>query len=151
MDNYNYPVGSDTPDAPWNQCDTPELTFEVTISQSLSRTTKVTTNDYVEGEVSEDADHDDEGNWFTTFTQGPPDTSDTDWRGAYSNEHSTPLELIAELKKSKEREARHLEAQILIATDDETKRTLKKLLRRAQYSISECDGWIEDDCEIVEG
>ncbi len=150
MDNYNYPMGADTPDAPWNQTDVPELTFDVAISQSLSKSTKVTTNDYIEGEVSEDADHDDEGNWYSTFSQDPPDTSDTDWRAAYSAEHLTPLELIAELKKAKEVEAKHLEAQIQVSTDKSEIVYLKRQLKRAQYILSECDGWVEDECEIVE-
>lgn len=149
MDNYNYPIGADTPDAPWNQTDVPELTFDVAISQSLSKSIQVTTNDYVEGEISEDADHDDEGNWFVVPSQDPPDTSDTDWKAAYSAEHYTPLELIAELKRTKEIEAKHLEAQILMATDKSDIACLKRQLKRVQHIMSECEGWTEDECEIV--
>lgn len=150
MDNYNYPMGADTPDAPWNQKDVPELTFDVAISQSLSKSTQVTTNDYIEGEISEDADHDDEGNWFVVPSQDPPDTSDTDWKAAYSAEHYTPLELIAELKRTKEIEAKHLEAQLLMTADQSDTAYLKRQLKRIQHVISECEGWIEDECEIVE-
>ena len=150
MDNYNYPMGADTSDAPWNQTDVSELTFNVVVSQSLSKSTQVTTNDYIEGEISEDADHDDEGNWFSTFSQDPPDTSDTDWKAAYLAEHYTPLELIAELKRAKKIEAKHLEAQLLICTDKSGTTCLKKQLKRVQHIISECEGWVEDECEIVE-
>lgn len=150
MDNYNYPVGADTPNAPWNQTDVPEFTFNVAISQTLRKSTQVTTNDYIEGEVSKDADHDDEGNWFTTYSQDPPDTSDTDWETAYLIEHYTPLELLAELKRTKEIEATHLEAQLLIATDKFDIVCLKKQLKLTQHIISECEGWVEDDCEIIE-
>lgn len=55
MDNYNYPAGSDTSDAPWNQVDLPEKEIEVTISVTLSKTVKVMVDDY---EVEEDADED---------------------------------------------------------------------------------------------
>lgn len=50
MDNYNYPIGADTTDAPWNQVEHPEKEVEVTISVTLSKTTKVRVNDYKMGE-----------------------------------------------------------------------------------------------------
>ena len=43
-DNYNYPPGSDTPDAPWNQVDPPEVDFNVEAIVNLSRTAVVTTD-----------------------------------------------------------------------------------------------------------
>lgn len=46
MDNYNYPMGADTSDAPWNRSDKPSVEIEVTISVTLSRTAKVRVNDY---------------------------------------------------------------------------------------------------------
>lgn len=55
MDNYNYPMGADTPDAPWNQVDLPEKEIEVTISIILSKTVKVTVDDY---KVDEGKDED---------------------------------------------------------------------------------------------
>ena len=36
MNNYDYPLGSDTKDAPWNQEKLPEKEIEVTISVTLS-------------------------------------------------------------------------------------------------------------------
>ena len=46
MDNYNYPVGADTPDAPWNQVDNPEKEIEVTVSVTLSKTVRINVSDY---------------------------------------------------------------------------------------------------------
>lgn len=46
MDNYNYPCGADTKDAPWNQEDSPEKEIEVTVSITLSKTVKVKVSDY---------------------------------------------------------------------------------------------------------
>ena len=43
-DNYNYPMGADTPDAPWNEVEPPELDFNVEAIVSLSRSAVVTTN-----------------------------------------------------------------------------------------------------------
>lgn len=46
MDNYNYPMGADTKDAPWNQEDPPEKSFNVTVSCSLSKDVDVASTDY---------------------------------------------------------------------------------------------------------
>lgn len=46
MDNYNYPMGADTSDAPWNKEDLPEEEIEVTISVTLSKTVKIKVSDY---------------------------------------------------------------------------------------------------------
>lgn len=46
MDNYNYPIGSDNKDAPWNQPDNPEIEIEVTVSITLSKTVKIKVSDY---------------------------------------------------------------------------------------------------------
>lgn len=55
MDNYNYPMGSDTSSAPWNQVEYPEKEIEVTVSITLSKTLKIDVDDY---EVYEEEDED---------------------------------------------------------------------------------------------
>lgn len=49
LSNYPDSVDPNVPSTPRNQKDTPELTFHVVVSQSLSKLTHVTTNDCVEG------------------------------------------------------------------------------------------------------
>ena len=56
MDNYNYPMGADTPDAPWNQVDNPEREIEVLVSVTLSKTFKVRVSDYTIADSGEDED-----------------------------------------------------------------------------------------------
>lgn len=87
-DNYNYPPGADTPDAPWNQVENPEKEFDVTISQTLSKTVTIVTTNY---NYYEDVDED--GSYVNY------DTSDTNWNKEYSESYHTPLELIGILKK----------------------------------------------------
>jgi len=57
-DNYNYPEGSDTPDAPWNQIDPPELEVTVNVIQTLYKDeVTIIADDYVQyddGEVEFD-------------------------------------------------------------------------------------------------
>ena len=65
MDNYNYPIGADTKNAPWNQTDNPEREIEVTVSVTLSKTIKIRVSDYEiidsgkdeDGEYFEDIDY----------------------------------------------------------------------------------------------
>lgn len=47
--NYDYPVGADTPLAPWNQADTPEENFNIAVSYSLSKDAEVLSENYSEG------------------------------------------------------------------------------------------------------
>lgn len=129
-DNFNYPLGSDGPGAPWNQNEPEEKEFSVSISQTLSKNTTVKTNDYCPGECYLEVERDMDG--FFSFTNYEPDnTSDTDWKSAYKKEHYTPIELIQEFKKM-------LEENSTISDDK------RKLL------IKECMDWVEDDFEVCE-
>lgn len=125
-DNYNYPLGADTPYAPWNEQEVPERQFDVCISQTLSKSTSVTTNDYVP-----EVDQDEDGVYEST------DTSDTDWNEAYKNEHLTPLQLIGEFKDFL---TKHLPDPVV---DLAEYKKWKKL-------ISECEGWAEDELTVLE-
>ena len=60
MDNYNYPMGADTKDAPWNRVPNPEKEIEVIVSVSLSKTMKIKVSDY---EIT-DSGKDEDGEYF---------------------------------------------------------------------------------------
>lgn len=54
MNNYDYPLGVDNDNAPWNQRNNPEREIEVTVSLTLSKTMKVKVDDYIvddDGEI----------------------------------------------------------------------------------------------------
>lgn len=58
MNNYDYPLGADTKDAPWNQEDPKPQEVEVTVSITLSKTVKIKVDDYTaEEDVDEDGEH----------------------------------------------------------------------------------------------
>ena len=140
-DNYNYPAGADTSDAPWNQSDVPEKEFDVTCSQSLSKTVIVITDDYVPGAEGVDYESDDEGGCHAFSWQDPDDTSDTNWAKEYSgNNHLTPLQLIETFKEFLEKQLNETN----YATPEG-----KKECNKLQHLIEECTGWIEDDYEFV--
>ena len=129
-DNYNYPPGADTPDAPWNQEDVPEREFDVTISMSLSRTVQCYTNKYIP-EVDEENGH--------LYV----DTSDTPWSEVYGDNHKTIPELLEELKKYIQKDLDNL-------ADDETKMDKAFHRRRLEFLLTECDEWTVDE-EDYEG
>lgn len=130
MDN-NYPISADIKDASWNDKRLPEEEFQVTISQTLSKSVKVSTNDYIPGEVYTEREWDGES-YCTVTHQDSPDTSETNWKDAYKLEHDTPLHLIYLFK-------RVLKGDLKL--DEMTK-------SRKEYLTQECSNWIEDDFEV---
>lgn len=131
--NSNYPPMSQSEwdNAPWNQSDPEEKEFEVTVSQTLSKSITVTTSDYIPGGYFPETEWDIDG-YHTITCHEPDDTSDTDWRSAYNNEHYTPLGLIQEFKEMLEKNTPIPET-------------------RRKHLIDECMNWIEDDLEVCEG
>lgn len=131
--NSNYPPMSQSEwdNAPWNQSDPEEKEFEVTVSQTLSKSTTVTTSDYIPGRYFPETEWDIDG-YHTITCHEPDDTSDTNWKKAYNNEHYTPLGLIQEFKEMLEKNTPIPET-------------------RRKHLIDECMNWIEDDLEVCEG
>jgi hypothetical protein len=54
MNNYDYPMGADTSDAPWNQESPKPRTIEVTVSITLSKTVRIKVDDYIAEEYSDE-------------------------------------------------------------------------------------------------
>lgn len=81
--NYDYPCGTDTPDAPWNQVDNPERKIEVTVSITLSKTVKIKVSDY----TITDSGKDEDGDYFEDI-----DYSDCDLKGAVEEQIYLPQE-----------------------------------------------------------
>lgn len=84
MDNYNYPMGADTKDAPWNQVDNPEREIEVTVSITLSKTVKIKVSDYEITDSGKDEDED-------------IDYSNCDLKGAVEEQYPTPDKILEKL------------------------------------------------------
>lgn len=138
-DSDYYPAGAwSDPSAPYNEVDVPEKEFDVTCSQSLSKTVTVVTNNYIPGAEGVDYEPDDEGGYYASGWHEPDDTSDTNWADEYhENDHYTPIQLI-------ELFGTHLKNELSANEFPENKVNLYKHL------IEECDSWIEDETEYVE-
>ena len=130
-DNYHYPLGADTPSAPWNEKPIPEKDFIVCVSQTLSKSAEVTTDNYLPVVVHEK---------HNRIHEEYADTSDTKWKEVYKdNEHYTPLQLISLFRDMLEGELEKSENLL----SDHTKGYYEHL-------IEECSNWIEDELEIIE-
>lgn len=81
MNNYDYPIGSDTLDAPWNKEENPKKEIEVTVSVTLSKTVKIKVSDY---EIV-DSGKDEDGEYFEDI-----DYSNCDIKGAVEDQIVLP-------------------------------------------------------------
>ena len=142
----NYPPGAEfDPSAPFNEVEVPEKDFEVTCSQSLSRTAIVTTNNYIPGASGVDYESDDEGGCTAVSWHDPDDTSDTCWKDEYeSNGYTTPLELIGILKTYLGKELTELENSM--EPNDRSYKATQA--RRLRFLIGECESWTEDEIDF---
>ena len=147
--NSNYPAMSQSQwdSAPFNEEDVPDENFEITCSQSLSRTATVTTNNYIPGAEGVDYESDDEGGCYASPWHDDPDTSDTNWAKEYeSNGYKTPLQLIQMLKEYLEQDLKKWEEE----DKKEPHKWAATQVRKYKSLIEECDCWTEDETEYVE-
>ena len=145
-----YPAGAEfDPNAPWYEPVVPERDFDVTCSQSLSKTTTVTTDNYIPGASGCDYEPDGEGGYCACGWHDPDDTSDTNWGKVYAEEHLTPLQLIQKFKEYLEGELKELKEVI-----EDQKFSVSSYLtqeeRKLTHLIEECEGWTEDETEFIE-
>lgn len=143
---YYAPGSYYDPSAPWNQVDVPEKEFEVTCSQSLSKTVSVWTNNYTPGAEGVDYEPDDEGGYYASAWHDDDDTSDTDWKEEYCSEHFTPIQLIQKFKEFLEEEVKVTEEES--NTKFSPIRKMKKSVMK--HLINECSSWVEDETEVIE-
>ena len=146
MSASNYPPGvsDSTPDAPWNQSDPDDMDFDVTCSQTLSKTVTVTTNNYIPGAEGVDYESDDEGGCYAVPYHDDPDTSDTNWAEEYhDNNYHTPIQLIGLFKDTL---LQQLESWESLEDTPEGKKEIRKI----EGLIKECEGWCEDETEFIE-
>jgi len=128
MDNYPMMSASELAGAPWTQEEPPEKSFEVTCSQSLSKTVDVITNSY--NHIVERESH-------NRIYEEYDDTSDVNWAEEYhSNDYHTPIQLIEILGKV----LKDAQLQGRYYLSESYTKTL----------IKECEGWIENETEYIE-
>ena len=132
-----FPAGAEfDPLAPYNQEDVPEKDFDITCSQSLSRTATVTTNNYIPGASGVDYEPDGEGGHCACGWQDPDDFSNTNWSKEYDAcGYKTPIQLIQLFKMFLEEQKSH-----------------GVVFRNPKFTdklIEECDCWSDDETEYI--
>ena len=132
-DNYNYPIGADGSDAPYNQSDPEPVEVNVCISQTLHKSTTISTTDYV-AEECEDCERDDDGEFVTTGGVSY-NFSDSDLLNAYKNDSWTIPELLYELKD-------YIKQDLNRGCSESKKAWLERMMKA-------CEGWELDEEEVI--
>lgn len=120
MNNYAYPAGADTSDAPWNQRDNRVLEFDVEVSVQLVKVLPLPTSDYF---TETDTNGDDIEDFHTVY-------AGHDWEQDYENGHYTIPEMLEELK-------RYLESELPMS---EGARRM-----RVRNMLADCQGWTQEE------
>lgn len=123
-----YPPGAEyDPNAPWNEKENEEIEFDIFVSQTLSKSTKISTSNYAKVTTVEP-----ENNLYEEYV----DITNTDFEQEFKeNGHYTPLQLIHTLKD-------------LLESKMET--FSKSEQAKWKHVLKECEDWVEDDIEIME-
>ena len=130
-----YPPGAEfDPNAPYNQSEPEPVEVDVTISQSLSRSTKIKVTDYISNEW-EDVEPNNKGGFYRT-KEIEYDFSDSDLKGAYERQEYTISELLDYLK------------DYLITDINKCNEESKK--RKLQHILKCCEDWEVDETEVIE-
>lgn len=135
MNNWDYPVGADTKDAPWNQdpYEKEPRDVDILISTTLSKSTTISTEDY-EVEAWEDAERDEDG---YLVRSGGTDYTYTALEDNYTDEEYTIPELLDILYNEASRKLKEEN----LSTEDKVKWT---------RVLTSCEGWGEDELEVME-
>lgn len=119
----NYPAGAkNDPRAPYNQVTPEAKKFDVCISETLSKSTIVFSNDYT-------VEQDEEGDPVY-------DTSNICWISAFKEQHYTIEELLKKCSSIIKK---------LAYNEDDPKK-----VRKYYKILSEIHGWVPDEIEIIE-
>jgi hypothetical protein len=127
-DNYNYPAGADTPDAPWNQPGEPDpIVIEATVNTTLFKNNvTVETSNY-------DVVHDDDfGDASIELNDGYSDVEKY-----YTEQHKSILELLEEL-------AKYIKGELAGGNLSSHRR------QELEMMLEDCQGWKQYSFEVEE-
>lgn len=118
-DNYNYPLGADTPDAPWNRQDIPEINVDCDMTVILVKpAVPVVTDQYTKDESG-----------YTEITDGGLDLIKR-----YKQQHFSITDMLSELKQYITDE---------ISTDIPASRR-----QRLTDMLDDCQNWQIEDVDV---
>lgn len=121
-DNYNYPPGADTPDAPWNQRDQEPIEVEADITVSLTNRVIVETTNYTE--------YCDEDCGDIELHDGYKDIE-----SHFTEQHKSIPDLLAEL-------AKYINGELAGGNISSSR------MQELKAMLDDCQGWQVDNIEI---
>ena len=127
-DNYNYPMGADTPDAPWNQPSEPDpITLDVNVNVTLFKNdVTVETSNY---DIIPDDEFDDV---FIDLHDGYADVEKY-----YIEQHKSILDLLGEL-------AKYIKGELAGGNLSRQRR------QELEMMLEDCQGWQQYSFEVEE-
>lgn len=133
-----YPAGAySDPYAPYNEVEVPERNFEVSVTETLTRTATVTTQKYCPEFDEEDG---------RTYAN----TDDTDWHEVYKDNFMPLAKVMEEMKKETELFLSDIEQRIKECSKDDHQQKWKLAQRRNRLKAlyGNMDGWQQSDMEV---
>ena len=120
-DNYNYPMGADTPSAPWNEREIPEVEMDCEVAVTLSRNAVVMTDLYSE-------DRDGNREFLGSYT---------DVESAYKDQYHSIPALLGEL-------TRYINAELASGNISASRKF------ELEEMLDGCKGWEVGELEIAD-
>lgn len=124
-DNYNYPMGADNPDAPWNEPIQQERAFTCEVTETYTRTVCIKTDKYTKY-----VEKDEDGTGLCEI-----DTSDVDWEQEYKDSCYTIQDLLKELNI-------YLKQELENTKEDSLK------TKRIKNMLSNCEAWEQSELYV---
>lgn len=129
MNNYDYPEGSDNSLAPWNQEEQDSEIIEVTISQTFSKQLEIEVDDYQTVK-----DSDENGAYFWN------DYSGCNLKEYVEEQHKTISDILKEIPELYKQ---------LRTLDVNDKKEFDLFKHNLLILSVACEGWTEDETEVV--
>lgn len=143
--NDNYPdwvlANPNDPSYPWNRHDPDPIEFDVQVSMTIYKSTKVEDDQYIL-EKGVDYEYDDDG--AHGFAYEDYDTSECDFVDDFAKQHYHPLALLKEYQDLLIEEKKKLEEE----NSREPKRELRIKIAELRNKIDDMDGWEWDDLSV---
>lgn len=149
MNNFDYPLGADNSNAPWNQHDPKPIDVNCCVSYCLSKTIPVLVTNYTITEEY-DSDIDDEGH--SQYAQWTATNFDnTDFEEEFTNDSSALgiPDLLEYLRQLSEEKIERLKDEYSLTTNKETKYTIQQNINQYNAIIQASKDWFIDEMCII--
>lgn len=151
MNNFDYPLGADNPNAPWNQHDPDPIEVNCCVSYSLSKAIPVVVTNYTPIEEY-DSDIDDEGHYY--YGQRVINNFDnTNFEEEFDNDNGAlgiPT-LLEHLKNLTQEKIERLKDEFVLTSNVKTKKIIQRSIIQYENILKATSDWnIDEFCVVPE-